>query len=82
MKLIVSIAVAALALSFSLAGCGASSPNCDALKAQCDACNNASSKTVCTAVYDGYVKASSGSEDACKVVVDSKLYAADSAGCK
>lgn len=81
MKRIVAMAVAALTLALSLAGCGGS-PNCDALKAQCDACTNATGKTLCTTTHDTYVKAASGSEDACKTVLDLKTYEATGAVCK
>jgi hypothetical protein len=75
------LVVASLAFSAFLTGCG--SPNCDALKAQCDACTNATGKSSCQTTYNTYTAVGGSTADtSCKAVVDAKTYDKDGSVCK
>lgn len=64
-----------------LSACG--SPNCEALKKQCDACTNATGKTSCNTAHTTYTTVGGSAGDAsCKALVDAKTYEATSAVCK
>lgn len=77
-KLLITLSVAA---GMVLSACG--SPNCEAMKKECDACTNTTGKASCNAAYTTYTTVGGSAGDtSCKVVVDAKTYAADGAVCK
>lgn len=78
-KFLLSVAFASVAVFAS--SCGM--PNCDALKAQCTACTNATGKATCNTAYTTYTTVGGAAgESSCKAVIDLKTYAADGTVCK
>jgi hypothetical protein len=84
------IAAAILSVGVMVSACGGGSPNCDALKKQCDACTGTAGKAGgqagCNTAYTTYTSAAvagAGVGDAsCKSLVDLGTYKADSTSCK